>query len=105
MNLFTWSIPFVIEKCTEVLYHLIKPDEKFDNKGEVPLEFMMNKQMLEKFLASTKKQTSENMDLVSLDGSCPDEKLLETGKFKQAKKQNFETKKNIDNHNEKRPTF
>ncbi len=43
MNLFTWSIPFVIEKCTEVLYHLIKPDEKYINNGEVPLELMMNK--------------------------------------------------------------
>jgi hypothetical protein len=40
-----------------------------------------------------------------LDGNCPDEKLLETGKYKQGKKQNFETKKNIDFHNEKRPAF
>lgn len=36
MNLFTWSIPFVIEKCTEVLYHLIKPDTKIEGK-ELPL--------------------------------------------------------------------
>jgi hypothetical protein len=76
MNLFTWSMPFVIEKCTEVLYHLIKPDEKYDGKGELPLEVLMSKQALEKFLASTKKQTSQNIELVSLDGSCPDEKLL-----------------------------
>lgn len=76
MNLFTWSIPFVIEKCTEVLYHLIKPDEKYDGKGELPIEILMNKQALEKFLASTKRQTSQNIELVSLDGSCPDEKLL-----------------------------
>ena len=76
MNLFTWSMPFVIEKCTEVLYHLIKPDEKYDGKGELPIEVLMNKQALEKFLASTKKQTSQNIELVSLDGSCPDEKLL-----------------------------
>ena len=42
MNLFTWSIPFVIEKCAEVLYHLIKPDDKLD-VTEVPLEMMMNR--------------------------------------------------------------
>jgi hypothetical protein len=40
-----------------------------------------------------------------LDGNCPDEKLLETGKYRQGKKQTFDAKKNIDFHNEKRPTF
>jgi hypothetical protein len=34
----------------------------------------------------TKRQTIENIELVSLDGNCPDEKLLETGKFKLGKK-------------------
>jgi hypothetical protein len=96
MNLFTWSIPFVIEKCTEVLYHLIKPDEKFEGKGDLPVEFYMNKEILEKLMYATKKQTSENIELVMLDGNCPDEKLLETGKFKQGKKQTFDVKKNID---------
>ena len=105
MNLFTWSIPFVIEKCTEVLFHLVRPDQNYDTKQELPIEILMNKQALEKFLASTKERTSQNIELVSLDGSCPDEKLLETGKFKQGKKQNFEAKKNIDFHNEKRPAF
>lgn len=30
MNLFTWSIPFVTEKVSEVLFHLIKPNEKHE---------------------------------------------------------------------------
>ena len=33
---------------------------------------------------------NENMQLVNLDGNCPDEKLLETGKFKMGKKESFE---------------
>jgi len=45
MNLFTWSMPFVIEKCTEILYHLIKPDTKYAN-NEVPIEFLMHKKVL-----------------------------------------------------------
>jgi hypothetical protein len=43
MNLFSWSMPFVIEKCSEVLYHLIKPDDKFDETGEMPLELLMSR--------------------------------------------------------------
>jgi serine/threonine-protein phosphatase 2B catalytic subunit len=102
MNLFTWSIPFVMEKCTEILYHLIKPDDKID-PAELPIEFIMQKQLLEKLIDSTKKQISENIELVSLDGNCPDEKLLETGKYKLGKKESFEEKKNIDSKNEQRP--
>ncbi len=102
MNLFTWSIPFVIEKCTEVLYHLIKPDEKY-SQAELPIEFLMQKELLEKLIDSSKKQISENIELVSLDGNCPDERLLETGKFKLGKKESFEEKKNIDLRNEQRP--
>lgn len=45
----------------------------------------------------TKKQIEANIELVTLDGDCPDEKLLETGKFKEGKKKNsFEDRKLID---------
>jgi hypothetical protein len=43
------------------------------------------------------------MELVSLEGDCPDEKLLETGQFQQGKKEGFEGRKRIDSRNEGRP--
>ena len=98
MNLFTWSIPFVIDKCSEVLYHLIKPDQKIEGQ-EVPLDLIANKDVLEKLMDVTKKQINRNIGLVSLDGDCPDEKLLETGKFHEGKKANFEGRKKIDSRN------
>jgi len=37
LDLFSWSIPFVAEKVTEMLYHVIKPDQKIDENEIVPI--------------------------------------------------------------------
>ena len=103
MNLFTWSMPFVIDKISEVFYHLFKPDNKYEGNEDLPVELLMHRQVLEKLIDHTKKQMDDNLELVSLGGNCPDEKLLETGKYKMGKKESFEEKKNIDSVNEGRP--
>lgn len=64
---------------------MIKPDQKIEGQ-EVPLDMIASKDVLEKLMDVTKNQTNHNINLVKLDGDCPDEKLLETGKFHQGKK-------------------
>ena len=65
----------------------------------MPLDILAGRDMLEKMMSITKKQTSENMKLVSLDGDCPDVKLWETGQFQSGKKEGFEGRKRIDSKN------
>lgn len=51
LDVFDWSIPFLIQKTTEVLYHLIKPNRSYDNKEvELPFEFLDKRKILEKLI-------------------------------------------------------
>lgn len=38
MDIFTWSIPFVAEKITKMLYHVIKPSEDDDDPVDPKLD-------------------------------------------------------------------
>lgn len=57
-----------------------------------------------------KDQTSHNMELVSLDGATPDDKLIDSGIYEQIKQDKEKKKpgraekiKGLDKKNEKRP--
>jgi len=60
--------------------HLLKPSKK-NKENDLPVELIDKKKIIELVLAETKKTTKKNIILVSLNGNCPDERLLETGKF------------------------
>lgn len=81
LDLFGWSIPFVIEKVTQILHHIIQPNQKIKKEQDLPLELIDKKHLIEIILAQSKKQIQQNMFLASLNGRCPDDKLLDTGKY------------------------
>lgn len=54
MDVFEWSIPFVAEKVTEMLYHLISPDRSVKESEIVPLELMGTEKYIELLLNNQK---------------------------------------------------
>ena len=55
-------MPFVIEKVTEILYHIIKPNKKYSQKNnDMPFELMDKKKLLEALLEKQKKNIEENI--------------------------------------------
>lgn len=54
MDLFSWSIPFLAEKISEMLYHVIKPNQQY-SQVELPFELIDKGQILQKILEAQKK--------------------------------------------------
>jgi hypothetical protein len=61
-----------------MLYHLVKPDRKYDEKEVVPLELIDKREILEKLLTYQKSVTDENIDIISLNGRTLDSGLLKS---------------------------
>jgi hypothetical protein len=94
MDLFALSIPFLIQKVTQMLYHVIKPQQEYIG-DDMPINMTLVR-YLEAMLLENHKNTEKNMELTRLDGDCPDDRLLETGRYLETKQDGFEEKKLID---------
>lgn len=80
MDVFSWSVPFVAEKVTEMLYHILKPDQDLGELPAIPAFEMTDKlKLLESILDLQKIVKQRNIDLVQMEGLCPDDKLIESG--------------------------
>lgn len=121
-DLFSWSIPFVIEKILQVLTQICQPmtplttevggkvkelqEEIKDNKGQ-----RMRKKIkaMSKMLIMFKTIREEEETIMQLKGLCPGQKIP-PGLIQQGKKalENaltlFNSAKSWDSHNEKRPS-
>ena len=72
------------EKVSEMLYHLVKPDRKYNEKEEaVPLELLDKKELLEKMLVYQKTLTDSNIDKISYNGRILDDHLMGSDEVKE----------------------
>lgn len=125
MNLFSWSIPFLCEKVTEMLLHLSRPkknetpESAEEVKAAIPKSNMLTLIIESEVLRSKVKSISrmiklfkmlreQNEDVLKLKGLCPDNKLprgvlLEGSSGIKDAIQQFGKMKKADLQNEKRP--
>lgn len=86
MDIFSWSVPFVIEKVLEMLYEMIKFDERSgDHKGakKVNIEYnhpkaeiFRNKvRAVSKMMKMLKTLREDKEVILQLKGLCPDNKI------------------------------
>lgn len=122
MNLFTWSIPFVCEKVSEMLLHLTKSKAAAEpqktkagppnstHSSRLESQVLWNKvKSISRMIKMFKVLREQNEDILRLKGLCPDNKLpkgvlLEGSSGIKDAIQQFEALKKADMKNEKRPT-
>jgi len=130
MDIFNWSVPFVSEKITEMLYHLIKPtvdepDDDSDGEAESPQQVQKIQQdkettqkrtevlrskikFVSKMMKMNKTLREQNETIVKLKGLCPGNRipaglLSEGGAALKDALEAFNKAKQADLINEKRP--
>lgn len=99
MDIFTWSIPFVAEKITEMLYHILKSnqEEGEDSDEEITPQDMEKLKVWQQYQGTGDKDRAnalkskikfigrmmkfqkvlreESENIMKLKGQCPDKKI------------------------------
>lgn len=124
MDLFTWSIPFLSEKVSEMFYTILNakpkkasPEKKIDEEAKKAMSTPSKAEILRKKVNSISKMIrmfkvlrQENEDILKLKGLCTDSKLprgilLQGSSAIKDALQQFTSVKSADKINEARPLF
>jgi serine/threonine-protein phosphatase 2B catalytic subunit len=117
LNIFTWSIPFVSEKISEMLLHIIKKDPSFDDNNEnnstvIEDTITDSLRMKVKFITMLMKMyrtlREESELIMKLKGFCPGNKiprgiLIQGPEALKTALERYKNVKNLDRVNEGMP--
>lgn len=99
-----------------MLYHIIKPDQKVEINNHNKIIDADSVKLFQALMNMQKEQSNQNIELVSMDGATPDDKLIDSGIIDSIKEEKQDKKKSsvggmsrtdkmkgLDKRNEKRP--
>ena len=121
MNVFTWSVPFVSEKVSEILFNIIKKEsEKIEHRDENDSYLKINEtittslKLKMKFISMLMKMfrtlREEHELIIKLKGFCPGNKipkglLIQGSEALKTALDRYKEAKRMDEENEKMPEY
>ena len=115
MNVFSWSIPFVSEKISEIILHIIKSEPKEKGKTDTKIidqtltdSLKMKVQFMTMIMKMYRTLRQENELIIKLKGFCPGNKipkgiLLQGPEALKSALERYKEAKQYDQINEKMP--
>jgi serine/threonine-protein phosphatase 2B catalytic subunit len=118
MNVFTWSVPFVSEKVSEILLNIIKKESEIeyhddsDNYSKINETITTSLKLKMKFISMLMKMfrtlREENELIIKLKGFCPGNRipkglLIQGSEALKTALDRYKEAKRMDEENEKMP--
>ena len=118
MNIFNWSIPFVSEKISEMLLHIIKKDPSMDDDNEndkstaiednVSNSLRLKVKFITMLMKMYRTLREESELIMKLKGFCPGNKiprgiLIQGPEALKTALERYKNAKNLDSVNERMP--